>query len=155
MAHKEDGMLVIYILIIGSVCLCPSVCATVSASISPLNSNLTQPYKYSDWAMNAIICPWCTGKSPMCIIVVLVVNCCRLNWRNWGELNLMCCTFVTLIFDTHFVWPPYVIGQAIYIFILWFLLLLSFFLFFPRLISAVGDWMSTILPLSTHGVALV
>jgi len=40
-------------------------------------------------------------------------------------------------------WPPYVIRQAIYIFILWFLL--SFF-YFPRLISAVGDWMSTILP---------
>ena len=37
-----------------------------------------------------------------------------------------------------FLWPPYVIGQAIYIFILWFLL--SIFLFFPRLISAVGDW---------------
>jgi len=33
-----------------------------------------------------------------------------------------------------------------YIFILFLLLLLSFFLlFFPRLISAVGDWMSTIL----------
>ena len=32
-----------------------------------------------------------------------------------------------------------------YIFMLWFVLLLSFFLFFPRLISAVGDWMSTIL----------
>ena len=30
-----------------------------------------------------------------------------------------------------------------YIFSLWFL---SFFFFFPRLISAVGDWMSTILP---------
>jgi len=30
----------------------------------------------------------------------------------------------------------YVIGQATYIFILWFLLLL---LFFPRLISAVGE----------------
>jgi len=41
-----------------------------------------------------------------------------------------------------FLWPPYVIRQAIYyIFILWFLLLS-----FPRLISAVGDWMSTILP---------
>ena len=39
-----------------------------------------------------------------------------------------------------------------YIFTLWFLL--SFFLSFPRLISAVGDWMSAILP-STHGVALV
>ena len=32
-----------------------------------------------------------------------------------------------------------------YIFMLWFVLLLSFFLFFPRLISAVGDWMFTIL----------
>jgi len=31
-----------------------------------------------------------------------------------------------------------------YIFALWFLL--SFYLFFPRLISAVTDWMSTILP---------
>jgi len=38
-------------------------------------------------------------------------------------------------------WSPYVIGQTIYIFIL-FLLLSSFF---PRLISAVGDWMFTIL----------
>jgi len=31
-----------------------------------------------------------------------------------------------------------------YIFALWFLL--SFFFFFPRLISAVKDWMSAILP---------
>ena len=59
-------------------------------------------------------------------------------------------------------WSPYVIGQTIicsscfmvalcnretiYIFILFLLLSSSFFfLFFPRLISAVGDWMSTIL----------
>jgi len=33
-----------------------------------------------------------------------------------------------------------------YIFILWFLLLLSFFFFFPRLMSAVADWMSATLP---------
>ena len=33
-----------------------------------------------------------------------------------------------------------------HIFILWFLLLSSSSSFFPRLISAVGDWMSTILP---------
>jgi len=33
-----------------------------------------------------------------------------------------------------------------YIFALWFLLLLLPFFFFPRLISAVADWMSTILP---------
>jgi len=30
-----------------------------------------------------------------------------------------------------------------YIFALWFI---SFFFFFPRIISAVADWMSTILP---------
>jgi len=34
--------------------------------------------------------------------------------------------------------------ETIYIFMLWFVLS-SFFLFFPRLISAVGDWMFTIL----------
>ena len=40
-------------------------------------------------------------------------------------------------------WLPYVIGQAIY----FHPVVSSFFLlFFPRLISAVGDWMSTILP---------
>ena len=49
----------------------------------------------------------------------------------------------------HLLWPPYILRQAIYIFILWFLL--SFF-FFPRLISAVGDWM--VYHTSTHRVAL-
>ena len=45
-----------------------------------------------------------------------------------------------------YLWPPYVIKQAIYIFILSFVLLPFFFLFFfPRLISAIADWMSTIL----------
>jgi len=39
-------------------------------------------------------------------------------------------------------WPPYGIGQAI-IFSCCGFYLLSFF---PHLISAVGDWMSTILP---------
>jgi len=38
-------------------------------------------------------------------------------------------------------WSPYVIGQTIYIFMLWFVLL-----FLSRLISAAADWMSTILP---------
>ena len=43
-------------------------------------------------------------------------------------------------------WSPYVIGQTI-IFLpcSFFLLFPSIFFFFPRLISAVGDWMSTIL----------
>jgi len=52
------------------------------------------------------------------------------------------------ILSNHYLWSPYGIGQTI-IFSSCFLLLLSsfffFFLFFPRLISAVGDWMFTIL----------
>jgi len=47
----------------------------------------------------------------------------------------------------HLLWSPYVIRQTIIFSSCFFLL--SFFLllllFFPRLISAVGDWMSTIL----------
>ena len=53
-----------------------------------------------------------------------------------------------------FLWPPYGIGQAIIFSSCGFFYLLSssfFFLlpssfFFPRLISAVADWMSTIIP---------
>ena len=40
-------------------------------------------------------------------------------------------------------WSPYVIGQTIIFLPCDFYLLISFF---PRLISAVGDWISTILP---------
>jgi len=44
----------------------------------------------------------------------------------------------------NFLWPPYEIGHRAghYIFALWFL---SSFFFFSRLISAVAEWMSTIL----------
>jgi len=40
-------------------------------------------------------------------------------------------------------WLPYEIGQVI-IFLPWFLILSVFLSFFPHLISAVADWMSTI-----------
>ena len=49
-------------------------------------------------------------------------------------------TFLKITAVRH-LWPPYVIGQPIYIFILSFVLLF----FFPRLISAIAYWMSTIL----------
>jgi len=42
-------------------------------------------------------------------------------------------------------WSPYVIGQTIIFSSCFFFLLSSSFFFFPRLISAVGDWMFTIL----------
>jgi len=46
--------------------------------------------------------------------------------------------------SSFFLWSPYVIGQTI-IFLPCSFFLPSIFLFFPRLISAVGDWMFTIL----------
>jgi len=42
-------------------------------------------------------------------------------------------------------WSPYVIGQTIIFLPCSFFLSSFFLLFFPRLISAVGDWMFTIL----------
>ena len=52
------------------------------------------------------------------------------KWCVWGHLT-----------SVHLIWSSYVIGQTIYIFMLWFVLL-----FFPRLISAAADCMSAILP---------
>jgi len=53
-----------------------------------------------------------------------------------GQPVLICCFFIALL------WSPYVIGQPLY-----FCPVISIFylLFFPRLISAATDWMSTIL----------
>jgi len=45
-----------------------------------------------------------------------------------------------------FLWSPYVIGQIIIFSSCDFFLLLLLSFFFPRLISAAVDWMSTILP---------
>ena len=50
-----------------------------------------------------------------------------------------------------FLWSPYVIGQTIYIFMLWFVLLLSSFFSSPNLSRRRLDVCHT----STHGVALV
>ena len=50
----------------------------------------------------------------------------------------------TAIYPLPLLWSPYVIGQTI-IFLPCGYFFLSFF-FFPRLISAAADWMSTILP---------
>jgi len=50
---------------------------------------------------------------------------------------------IVYTYHRHLLWSPYVIGQTIYFHPVVYS---SFFFFFPRLISAVGDWMSTVLP---------
>ena len=51
----------------------------------------------------------------------------------WGILSLLCLFVMVALCNK----------ETIYIFMLWFVLLSSFF---PRLISAAADWMSAILP---------
>ena len=58
-------------------------------------------------------------------------------------LVLFIFTFISVL-CTPSLWPPYVIGGPLY-FCPVVSFLLSIFLFFPRLISAAADWMSTIL----------
>ena len=54
-----------------------------------------------------------------------------------GAIIFLCCGLL---------WPPYVIGGPLYFCpVVSFFFLSSIFLFFPRLISAATDWMSTIL----------
>ena len=80
----------------------------------------------------------------------LVMQTCRSDVALFIVIDRRCHYF-QITFNIRLIvrclWPPYVIGADIIFLPCDFYLLLSFFfLFFPRLISAVGDWMSTILP---------
>ena len=92
-----------------------------------------------------------------CLISVSALRLYTISWFSqsctmYRHVPSQRSTFVELIMAAlhskcgYYLWLHYVLGQATYIFILSFVLLLSFFLFFPRLISAVGGWMSAILP---------
>ena len=59
-------------------------------------------------------------------------------------LDIFLLAVLVIVTMKPFLWLPYVIGRP-YIFLCCGLFVF-FFLFFPRLISAVGDWMSTLLP---------
>jgi len=59
-------------------------------------------------------------------------------------INVLIIVLNSIVMITLLLWSPYVIGQTIIFSLCDFYL--SIFLSFPRLISAVGDWMSTILP---------
>ena len=50
------------------------------------------------------------------------------------------------LLEISFLWPPYVIGQAIVLLSCGFFFFYLSNFFFPHLFSAVADWMSTILP---------
>jgi len=75
----------------------------------------------------------------------------KLRRRSVGVTQFLI-TVAHLAVTLTLLWSPYGIGQTIIFSSCFFFFLLFLF---PRLISAVRDWMSTILPQSTHGVALV
>ena len=82
---------------------------------------------------------------------------CQPSRGGWREITDHLSSRVKIVYiDRALLWPSCGIGQAIIFSSCGFFFFLSFFfLFFPRIISAIGDWMSIILPQSTHGVALV
>ena len=82
---------------------------------------------------------WFTLNEARNTITTAVDTCSDYLWSTYGigrPYIFSCC-----------LWSPYGIGRP-YIFSCCglFFFLLSFFLFFPRLISAAADWMSAILP---------
>jgi len=84
------------------------------------------------------------------VIRIYVRTVLKTECRFRFSFNFSFCEFV---WDWHFVflWSPYVIGQTIYIFILWFLHSSSFFLSSPNLSRRRVDVCHTCI----HGVALV
>jgi len=67
--------------------------------------------------------------------VKCLTSCSRTNRRGSHQLELIVCCVILLL------WPPCLADADIIFLPCGFF----FFLFFPRLISAVGDWMSSIL----------
>ena len=74
-----------------------------------------------------------TRATNMAIVFFVFILC-------YGVFRFIGACFIVVVL---LLWPPIVIGRPLY-----FCTVIPFYLssFFPRLISAVGDWMSTILP---------
>jgi len=66
-----------------------------------------------------------------------------IQWIVSYVYDVFCCNCTVSVYE-FFLWPPYVIGGPLY-FCPVISIYLSFYLFFPRLISAAVDWMSAIL----------
>jgi len=87
----------------------------------------------------------CCGRPPYVIGQAIIVFAL---WFLMAALRSRCGHYIFVLFLLSSLWPPYVIEHAIIFvpcgfYLSFFLFLLSFF---PRLISAAADWMSTILP---------
>ena len=103
------------------------------------------PYVYSSpyfiltgfWGAN-VITGLCMGRHDMSSL------------PQWYSSSTILIPFLLLLYSIelvsvlYYLWSPYVIGRP-YIFSCCFFFFFFLLLFFPRLISAVGDWMFTIL----------
>jgi len=76
-----------------------------------------------------------------CLSVQEVAASCHSH--RWQLMGYSCCVWSRVMQIRGYVMATLRSRCGHYIFALWFLLLLSSFFFFPRLISAVTDWMST------------
>ena len=83
-------------------------------------------------------------RNALVLAAWMVVSCPYLRYGDRGRLQNVSRPSV-LVESSQFFMVALWNRADHYIFMLWFVLLLSFF-FFPRLISAAADWMSAILP---------
>jgi len=81
-------------------------------------------------------------RSTFLVTCVLRLICFWCTYDVKGSCTVI---LLTVIWLPCFLWPPCITDAALYFCPVVSIFLLSFF-FFPRLISAVADWVSTILP---------
>ena len=99
----------------------------------------------SGWALAHILVRDCTPPKKYSICRVFE-KCRLLVWVRLPNEPSFVSLALFQTFGIRLLWSPYVIGQTIiFSSCFFFLLLLLLLSFFPRLISAVGDWMFTIL----------
>ena len=103
-------------------------CAVLCAAIvhSELHTHMNRPNSSLDWVLSHL------AHFTVLRFIFMVALCNRAHHY----------IFILFLVSSS-LWSPYVIGQTIIFSSCFFLSF--FFLFFPRLISAVGDWMFTIL----------
>jgi len=92
----------------------------------------------------------CSILFDMCAHGVLYIEICIINLAEINSLLLPLLLLLLLLLLILLLLLLFMVahsnGQAIIFYPCGFYFLSSFFLFFPRLISVVGDWMPTILP---------
>jgi len=130
---------------------------TICKSFASCARQLTMPAPHHSILLQAGCSSWCSANSSIVLKAKMfsckVPNKCEVCICAAGARLLTMLLLITCFIQYQykkckllFIMVALCNRADHYIFALWFLSFVFLLLFFPRLISAVGDWMSTILP---------